>query len=135
MMLLQRRHGNRLNFTRDQITAVTIRHVEPGAIRIGNETISRNVALTVDGIFEGGPADNIEKLTEVDLEPLLAGEPEMIILGTGLTASFPPRELMFALARRGIGLEVMDTAAACRTFNILIGEGRSPLALLKIVED
>jgi uncharacterized protein len=56
--------------------------------------------------------------------------PELIILGTGPTNVFPPRELVFALARRGIGLECMDTAAAARTFNVLSGEGRSVAAVL-----
>jgi uncharacterized protein len=54
----------------------------------------------------------------------------MLILGTGWRQCLPPRDLMFGLARRGIGLEMMDTPAACRTFNILIAEGRRPAAIL-----
>ena len=50
--------------------------------------------------------------------------PEIVLLGTGATNVFPPRELTFAFARKGIGLEVMDTAAAARTFNVLANEGR-----------
>ena len=56
--------------------------------------------------------------------------PELVIVGTGAKAEFPPRELTFAFARRGVGLQVMDTAAAARTFNVLAGEGRRVAAVL-----
>ena len=54
------------------------------------------------------------------------------VYGAGARQVFPPRELMFAFARRGVGLEVMDTAAAARTFNVLAGEGRKIAAVLYI---
>jgi uncharacterized protein len=57
-------------------------------------------------------------------------KPEIVLLGTGTTNVFPPRELTFAFARNGIGLEVMDTAAAARTFNVLANEGRRVAAIL-----
>ena len=47
-----------------------------------------------------------------------------------MTTIFPPRELTFALARRRVGLEIMDTAAAARTFNVLAGDGRRVTAVL-----
>ena len=55
---------------------------------------------------------------------------DVILLGTGPANIFPPRDLVFAMARRGIGFEVMDTRAACRTFNVLVGEGRRVRAAL-----
>ena len=61
---------------------------------------------------------------------LLERKPDVIIVGTGWTQVLPPRELVFALAKAGVGLEVMDTPAACRTFNILVAEDRRPGALL-----
>ena len=60
------------------------------------------------------------------------GLPEAVLLGPGSSNVFPPRELMFAFARKGIGLEVMDTAAAARTFNVLANEGRRVAAVLYI---
>ncbi len=72
----------------------------------------------------------LERLDISHFEALLADEPELLILGTGERNVFPPRELTFAFARRGIGLEVMDTAAAARTFNVLAGEGRRLAAVL-----
>jgi uncharacterized protein len=55
-----------------------------------------------------------------------------VILGTGERSVFPPRELTFAFARRRVGLEVMNTGAAARTFNVLVGEGRRLAAILYI---
>jgi uncharacterized protein len=123
-----------LKFTRDQVSKISIRHVEPGAIRVNDQVICDNVALTIDEVILDWRTTAIEDLTDVDFEPLMASEPELILLGTGERPVFPPRELVFSLARRGIGFEVMDTAAACRTFNILAGDGRRVAAVL-IVKD
>lgn len=65
-----------------------------------------------------------------DLESLLAADIELVVIGTGQQQQLPDRSLMFAMARRGVGLEVMDTAAAARTFNVLIAEGRRVAAIL-----
>jgi len=126
--------GSPLKFTRHQISNVTIRHVEAGAIKVGDKVVRDNIALTADEIIHEWRASVIEELTENDFEPLLASDPELILLGTGPLSVFPPRELVFSLARRGIGLETMDTAAACRTFNILISEGRRVAAVLIVKE-
>lgn len=72
----------------------------------------------------------VAQLRETDFEVLLEWNPELIILGTGPDSVFAPRELVFAFARRGIGLEFMDTGAAARTFNVLASEGRSVAAVL-----
>ncbi len=72
----------------------------------------------------------VESLTIEDLAILIETGPELIVLGTGNRQLLPDRDLMFAMARRGIGLEVMDTPAAARTFNVLVGEGRSVAAVL-----
>ena len=121
-----------MSFTRDQISAVTVRKVEPGVITIGDESISENIVLFRDEIARGIAIANTDQLSEQDLEELLAKKPEIVIFGTGWQAQRPPRELVFAMARRGIGFETMDTPAACRTFNILVSEGRDVAAVLVI---
>lgn len=68
------------------------------------------------------------------LERLLAHGPEIILLGTGPRLAFPPRELLFDAQARGVGIEVMDTGAACRTFNVLLAEDRAVVALLLLGE-
>ena len=121
-----------VNFTRDRISAVTVRQVEPGAIRIGDETIRENVVLFRDEIQRGISPGNVAALQEQDLAELLSRQPEIVIFGSGWKPQRPPRDLVFALARRGIGFEMMDTPAACRTFNILVSEGRDVAAVLII---
>ena len=123
-----------MSFTRDQNSAVTVRHVEPGAIKIGDETVTENVLIFRDEIQRGISIDDIAALQEQQLDELLTKDPEIVILGTGWQAVRPPRDLVFAMARRGIGFETMDTPAACRTFNILVSEGRDVAAILLINE-
>ena len=123
-----------MKFTRDQTTNVTIHRIESGAITVGNQRLSKNFALTADEVLDDWQACVIEELTENDFKPLIASAPELILLGTGSTPEFPPREVVFSLARQGIGLEAMDTAAACRTFNILISEGRRVAAVMIVKE-
>ena len=123
-----------VNFTRDQISAVTVRQVKPGAIKVGNETISENVVLFRDIVQRGIALGKVEALREQDLYELLSKQPEIVIFGTGWKSQRPPRDLVFAMARRGIGFETMDTPAACRTFNILVSEGRDVAAVLILNE-
>ena len=123
-----------MQFTREQISEITVRQVEPGRIRIGNDVVHNNVLLTAGREIRDWSIEDIEQLGESDLQAILEEAPEMIVVGTGWKSVFPPRELVFALARRGIGFETMDTPAACRTFNILINEGRRAAAAL-IVND
>jgi len=121
-----------VKFTRDAPTDLTIRQVERGRIRIGQATYERTLGLTVEEVLTDVDAVPVGELRIGHLEVLLQSNPEVVIIGTGWQPGFTDRELMFALARRGIGLEVMDTPAACRTFNILIGEGRRLAALMFI---
>jgi len=81
-----------------------------------------------------GPLDwsatRFEALTETDFDAILTHQPELVLVGTGNRLRFPPPRLTGRLAAARIGVEVMDTAAACRTYNILMGEGRLVLAAL-----
>lgn len=76
-----------------------------------------------------------DALTASDLTPLIAMEPEIILLGTGERQQFLPPELMQEIMGKGIGCEVMTTAAACRTYNIILGEGRRVAAGLLIAAE
>jgi uncharacterized protein len=121
-----------MKFVRESHSAVTVRHVEKGAIRVGDDTISDNVVLFRDEARTGFPVTDPGDVTAADLAELIDQAPEIIIFGTGWTPSLPPRDLVFALARKGIGFECMDTPAACRTFNILVAEDRDVAAVLLI---
>ena len=120
----------RLKFTRESSATLSIRSVGGDGIRIGDQMWSETVALTPQQVVDGWQNVPLAELVEDHFLTLLEYTPELIIVGTGTTILFPPRELTFAFARRGVGLEVMDTAAAARTFNVLAGEGRRVAAVL-----
>ncbi len=107
-----------------------IRSVDSDGIRIGNDSYDRTIALTTDKVLTDHIDKDVAELVEDDFATLLEAAPEVIVLGTGQTNIFPPRDLVFAMARRGVGFEVMDTAAAARTYNVLAGEGRQVAAVL-----
>ena len=69
-------------------------------------------------------------LRAADMDPLVAQRPEVALIGTGARQHFPPAEVLRPLIDAGIGYEIMDTAAACRTYAILVAEGRRVLAAL-----
>jgi len=119
-----------LKFTLESPPAATIRSTSNQEIRIGNRVWSEPIALTPAGVLEDWVPVPVESLTVDDLALLIETGPELILLGTGNQQLLPDRDLMFAMARRGIGLEVMDTPAAARTFNVLVAEGRSVAAVL-----
>ncbi len=119
-----------MKFTRELGGAVTIQRVSATAITVSGKTYSESIALNPNEVMPGWPAKPVDELVDEDFAALLGDAPELILLGTGGRHVFPPRELMFAFARRGVGLEVMDTAAAARTFNVLAGEGRKIAAVL-----
>jgi len=120
----------RLKFTRELSATLTIRSVTVEGIRINDRFWSETVALTAEEIITPWHSVPLADLTEDDFAALFLQSPELILIGTGAKGKFPPRELTFAFARRGVGLEVMDTAAAARTFNLLAGEGRRVAAVL-----
>lgn len=99
-------------------------------VRVGSRLLSASCVVSPDRIIENWPATAVERLQPDDLAAVVALEPEIVLLGTGASIAFPAPAVGEALARRGIGLEVMDTAAACRTYNVLAHEGRNVAAAL-----
>ena len=121
-----------MKFTRELPTAIMIRNVAEGEILIGEASYASTIALTNESIIDTWTDKHVDDLEPGDFDELLATDPELIVLGTGARQRFAPKAIMFALARKGIGFEVMDTAAAARTFNVLAGEGRRVAAVLYV---
>lgn len=119
-----------LKFTRELAGTLTIQSVTSRSITINGEAYGQSIALTPDELFTNWDPKPVADLMDADFETLLQRSPEILLLGTGSKNVFPPRELIFAFARRGVGLECMDTAAAARTFNVLATEGRQVAAVL-----
>lgn len=95
---------------------------------VNDRKLVRSFILSPDKLIEDWPVRDVTVLSPADLEPLLALQPEVIILGAGATQAFPPPEAMAACLSRGIGLESMTNSAAARTFNVLAAEGRRVVA-------
>jgi uncharacterized protein len=116
--------------TRDSSAVNFIRAWEPGRVRIADRWVAGNVLVGNDAIIESWTANAADRLTIADLEPALALQPTIIVLGTGVERWLPDVELMAAVAARSVGLEIMNTPAACRTFNVLLQEQRRVVAAL-----
>ena len=105
----------------------------PGWVRVGAIEYRENVVLLPDDVVAGWAPDGFDALSESDFARLLSYQPEIVLLGTGTSQRFPHPRLLSGLASARVGVEVMDTRAACRTFNILVAEGRRVAAALVIV--
>ncbi len=101
-----------------------------GYVKVNNQRFERSLVVTPERIIDDWPALRFEHLAASDFEFLLALKPEIILLGTGATLRFPPTALSRCLTAAHVGLEVMDTNAACRTYNILAAEGRNVAAVI-----
>ena len=119
-----------MQLTRDSSAIHVIRAWEPGRVRIAERWITGNVLVGADRIIEAWTTTRPGALTIADLEPALALDPTIVVLGTGTEQVLPDVELMAALAARSVGLEIMSTPAACRTFNVLLQEHRRVVAAL-----
>lgn len=103
-----------------------------GWVRVGPDEYRESIVLLPDAIVQGWAPDGFGALGERDFARLLDYQPEVVLLGTGNAQHFPHPRLLAALAEAHVGVEVMDTGAACRTFNILVAEGRRVAAALTV---
>jgi uncharacterized protein len=97
-------------------------------VLVNQETLSRSFLLTPHQLVQDWRPASVDELQPADMEALLPLEPTLVLLGTGPRQRFPAPAVMAAMLTRGIGIEVMDSAAAARTFNVLATEGRKVVA-------
>ncbi len=105
---------------------------EPGAVRVGEVWHRQPLLLMPERFADPWAVADYESLTTADLAPLAGHGAEVILLGTGERHRFPDPALLRPLVEAGVGHEVMSTPAACRTYNILLAEGRRVLAALLV---
>jgi uncharacterized protein len=110
------------------VNAVT--RQEPGRVWVGSTAYTHSLVLPWVGAVLDWDAASIGDLTPAHFERLVSLEPELVVFGSGARLQFPQPALLRALVEKGIGVETMDTAAACRTYNVLASEGRSVVAAL-----
>lgn len=112
--------------------AFIVRSYAPGEVRVGETLLRRSCLVSATQLVEDWRPQSIDELRLEDLDAVLAMEPEIVVLGAGSRQRFPPTEWMAALLTRGIGCEVMETGAACRTYNVLVSEDRKVVAALML---
>lgn len=104
----------------------------PGWVRIGPTEYRSNILLLPDVVVPDWAPEGLAALQEADFAALLQYAPEIVLLGTGARQQFVHPRLTQALAAARIGVETMDTRAACRTFNVLVAEDRRVAAALVV---
>lgn len=104
--------------------------VGAGRVRVGEQWFERSLVVSATELLPDWPVASAAALDLEALAPALHLSPGILVLGTGDRIRFPEASLFAALAARGVGLEVMDTAAACRTYNVLVNEDRPVVAAL-----
>ena len=99
-------------------------------IEINRQRHTQNVLVLAESVFQGWHTGNFEDLAEKSFNQILELKPEVVLLGTGETHRFLHPKIVRKLTESSIPLECMTTAAACRTYNILMSEGRNVAAAL-----
>lgn len=102
----------------------------PGYVAVNEQRHTQSVVVLPDRLITDWTATDFDSLAAADLAPLAELGLEIVLLGTGSRIRFPRPEVLRPLIEAGIGVEVMDVAAACRTYNILIAEDRKVGAAL-----
>jgi uncharacterized protein len=101
-----------------------------GWVEVNRVRHAASLVVSGDRIVTDWPLASVDALSADHIAAIMEMKPEVVLLGTGATFRFPERGRLAPLQKSGIGVEVMDTPAACRTYNILLGEGRNVVAAL-----
>ena len=120
-----------MHFAEEQLSGrLAVRAYEQGCVTVGETVYQTSLILTPERVIPDWRPAACEELRQEDFEPILSLHPEVVLLGTGGRLQFPAPALTARLLQAGAGFEVMDTAAACRTYNILLSEDRRVVAAL-----
>jgi uncharacterized protein len=101
-----------------------------GYVEINGARHTHSLVVGADRLVTDWPATSLDELSADHVAAILELNPEIVLLGSGSTFRFPEPKRLGPLYKAHIGVEVMDTPAACRTYNILLGEGRNVVAAL-----
>lgn len=107
-----------------------IRSVSDEGVRIGDAVYPGALIVAAEAVIDDWAPDSLDTLEMQHLDPVLELKPEVVLLGTGARQQFLHPSRLAPIYRAGIGVEIMTTAAACRTFNILVAEERRVVAAL-----
>jgi len=103
--------------------------------QFGNKVVQKNIVISRDRICENFLTDNYRDFALQHLDKLILWQPEIIVIGSGKKLNFPNKEWADYVNMKNIGFEIMSTGAACRSYNLLIDEGRNVVACLFLIEN
>lgn len=106
-----------------------IRHADATAVRVVDRVYHTSLVLNAVRVVEDFAPARVGEIDAAAVRRILELAPEVVLLGTGARAEFPAPALLGQFLKLGIGVETMDNAAAARTFNVLVGEGRNAVAV------
>ncbi len=116
----------------DQEYGYRVSAYDRGKIIVRGQAYKNSLVLLPDKIIDDWRPSSMDDLQQEDFVLLVELAPDVVLLGSGERQLFPPVSLYAPLIQAGIGIEIMDTAAACRTYNILMAEGRRVAAALML---
>lgn len=105
-----------------------VRRADARTIVVVDRPFSASIILTRDRVIDDWKISDVAAMTPDHVDPIVALKPDVVLLGTGAHQRFPSQAVLAAFLQRGVGVEVMDNAAAARTWDILAGEGRNVVA-------
>ena len=126
---------NAMKFTQEMPAAGInyIRAYAPGRINVNDRLLTTSLVITPRKILENWPPNSPDDITLEHMGAALELAPDILLLGTGARLRFPLPAIVEVVHRHGIDLEVLDTAAACRTYNVLVSENRNVVAALLMI--
>jgi uncharacterized protein len=125
------RYRTAVKFTLEPASGANlIRGYSATALHIRTQRVERSCLVSAERLITDWEPATFAELTPAHLETVFSLAPELVLLGTGPVQRFATAEVRAAFARRGVGLEVMQLGAACRTFNVLVQEERRVVAAL-----
>jgi uncharacterized protein len=107
-----------------------IRRYTTDSIFVGEQELRASCLVTPDRVIESWPARSLPDLAAGNVDAVLALDPEIVVLATGAQAQFPPAAVRAQFGARKVGLEIMALGPACRTYNVLVVEGRRVVAAI-----
>lgn len=110
--------------------AYALRGADGNRARVNDQVLTASFAIAPDQLLADWPVRDAASLQPQDLEPLLALNPAVLILGTGQDQVFPPAAVLAYCMGQGVGVEVMNNASAARTYNVLASEARKVVAAI-----
>lgn len=118
-----------MKFAQDsQEEGYVITAYDSDSVSVNGKIFTQSLVIASARLHENWDINSIELLTADHIEQVLSFMPELVLIGTGSSLKFPAVEVYSSIIQRGIGVDFMDTGAACRTYNILMSEGRDVVA-------